>query len=132
MVMRRRKRASHPEDAMQAALFRWLRVTKYRGRPIADFAWHTPNGGRRNPREAQRFRLLGVKPGVPDVFVAIPRDGSHGLFLELKAGRNTLTETQLGVQADLLSQGFAVREARSWDEAAQIVAVYLDVRGPNG
>src|SRR5690242_12876231 len=29
--------------------------------------WHTPNGGKRDPREAKLFKELGVLPGFPDV-----------------------------------------------------------------
>ena len=112
------------------ALFRWLRLTRYAGRPIANLAWHTPNGGKRNAREAARLKAMGVKPGVPDVFVAIPRGEHSGLFVELKAGRNTTTPAQMSTLADLASAGFSVAVARGWLEAATVIAEYLGVRPP--
>lgn len=125
-----RRRPQHLEDAAQAHLFTWLRLTRYQGRPIADLAWHTPNGGRRHPREAARLKAMGVKPGVPDVFVAIPRNGLHGLFIELKAGRNKPTEAQAALHADLRAAGFSVAVAYGWHEAANQVAEYLGLPLP--
>lgn len=125
-----RARPRHLEDDAMVHLFRWLRLTRYGGRPIADLAWHTPNGGKRNAREAARLKAMGVKPGVPDVFIAIPRGEHAGLFVELKAGRNGATPSQMATMADLASAGFSVALAMGWVEAAAVIADYLGVRPP--
>jgi hypothetical protein len=41
-----------------------------------------PNGGKRSKREAERLKLEGVSPGVPDLFVPQWR-----LWIEMKAAK---------------------------------------------
>ena len=37
--------------------------------PELDLLHHIPNGGKRGKAEAGRFRAMGVKSGVPDIFL---------------------------------------------------------------
>ena len=53
-----------------------------------------PNGGKRNPREAGRLKAQGVKAGVSDLLLPFSSQGAHGLWIEMKAGRNKLTPNQ--------------------------------------
>jgi len=43
-----------------------------------------PNGGLRNKVVAKKLKAEGVKSGVPDIFIPIPRNGFHGLYIEMK------------------------------------------------
>lgn len=56
--------------------------------------YHIPNGGARNPKEAYFLKLAGVRAGVPDLCVPVPRGAYHGLYIELKVGKNRPTEAQ--------------------------------------
>ena len=47
-----------------------------------------PNGGYRNPREAANLKRQGVKAGVSDIFLPLPTDKYHGLFIEMKVHPN--------------------------------------------
>lgn len=71
------------EDQEQVTLFNWAEMQsgKY---PELRLMLHVPNGGKRNAAEAARLKAQGVKPGVPDIFLPIPRQGKHGLWIELK------------------------------------------------
>jgi hypothetical protein len=51
-------------------------------------AWHTPNGGFRNPREAAQFKAFGVLPGVLDIQI-LSSDGKCS-----EETRATLSEAQ--------------------------------------
>lgn len=52
--------------------------------PEINMIFHIPNGGSRNVIEAKNLKLQGVKAGVPDLFLPIPKNNYHGLFIEFK------------------------------------------------
>lgn len=57
--------------------------------------FHCPNGGKRNFLTGALLKRMGVKPGIPDVLILNQtRNGSSGLAIELKVGRNTTTDHQ--------------------------------------
>lgn len=117
------------EDAEQIALMDWMQWARWRGRPLSDFAWHTPNGGSRDVREAQKLQRMGVKRGVPDVTLAIPAGGFHGLFIELKSIGGRLTQAQIDCHQLLREQGYKVEVAFGWSEAVREIERYLGVAG---
>ena len=53
-----------------------------------------PNGGLRSKTEAARLKAAGVKAGVPDIMLAVARCGFHGLFIEMKVGKNKTSAAQ--------------------------------------
>lgn len=55
-----------------------------------------PNGGKRNIRDAKRFKSMGVLAGVYDIFVSETTPVYSGLYIEFKApGRpGSTSETQ--------------------------------------
>ena len=53
-----------------------------------------PNGGYRNVIEARNLKLQGVKSGVPDMCIPLARKGYHGLYIELKVGKNKTSVNQ--------------------------------------
>ena len=62
-----------PSEAQeQKALFRWAELAKG-GHPELGLMYATPNGGSRNPIEARHLKEQGVKPGVPDIFLPVPK-----------------------------------------------------------
>ena len=83
----RNSRLPVPTEAQeQITLMNWaaLQSGKY---PELKLLYHVPNGGSRNKAEAGRLRAEGVKAGVPDLCLPVPRGGYHGLYIELKRQR---------------------------------------------
>lgn len=75
----------------QEALFRWAAFV--RGRfPEIDLLYHIPNGGSRNRLEAANLKRQGVKAGVPDLCLPVASGKYHGLYIELKYGKNKPSE----------------------------------------
>jgi hypothetical protein len=67
------------EDDLQHDAYTLLWNKNFR---LLCYAWHTPNGGERDPREAQKFKGMGVRAGIPDlVFMT---HGARVIFIELK------------------------------------------------
>jgi hypothetical protein len=110
------------ESSHQEALFQWLKHN-----PLLDaVTWHIPNGGKRDAKEAVKFKRMGVKAGVPDIFMAIPSNSFHGMFIELKANKNKLTKNQVEMIKRLEGNGYYVVTCYSWDEARKEILSYLN------
>ena len=112
-----------PEQALQIRLVHTLRIVA----PDV-LVWHTPNGGKRDAREAALFKAMGVLPGIPDLGLcwAIARIG----FMELKAGRNGPTAAQAEMHERLKAMGFLVAIALDVEEALAILRAWgAPVRG---
>lgn len=115
------------EHQHQAALIAWFDAAYplLRGRLFA-----IPNGGQRNKITAAKLKAEGVRSGVPDLCLPVPRRTSSGvllagLFIELKAGKNKPTETQLDWLGWLGQQGYAAYCCTGWDAAKQVIEEYL-------
>ena len=114
------------EDAEQMALFRWaeLQAGKY---PELRLLFHIPNGGSRGKAEAGRFRAMGVKAGVPDLFLPVARQGMHGLFIELKRQKGSrLSKEQKIWGSALYMQGYAAHICFGWENAMRVILRYLE------
>lgn len=114
----------HIEDAEQIALFHWaaLQSGKY---PELSLMFHIPNGGKRNAQEAARFKQMGVKAGVPDIFLPVPRGGFHGLWIELKAPKGKTSAAQDSFLGELDKQGYKTAVCYGWEMAAKVLKEYL-------
>lgn len=122
--------ASHVqhEATEQMALFRWAAFA--RGKyPELDLLYHIPNGGSRNKIEAANLKRQGVKSGVPDLCLPVARGGWHGLYIELKYGKNKPTANQRAWMHALMLQGYAVAVCYGWQEAVEALTKYLEVEG---
>lgn len=114
------------EAQEQAALFEWAawNVGKY---PELALMFHVPNGGSRNAIEAANLKRQGVKAGVPDIFLPAARGIWHGLFIEMKVGKNKSTEKQIEWQNKLFDQRYLVYVCWSWEEARARIECYLNI-----
>ena len=113
------------EDQEQMALINWARMQEKRY-PELRLLFHIPNGGSRGKAEAGRFRAMGVKSGVPDLFLPVPHGSVHGLFIELtrtKGGRVSKDQQQWINQ--LWEQGYAAYVCCGWEQAARTIKIYL-------
>ena len=84
-----------------------------------------PNGGKRNAREAHNLKLQGVKAGVPDIAVMVPRDNYHGMFIEMKVGRNKPSQFQIDMMKNLTNQNYKCIVCYSSQEAIKELGDYL-------
>ena len=120
-----RRRNEQPEHKMQVALFKWAKLAANVDHRL-NLLFAIPNGGHRDPRTAAQLKAEGVKSGVPDIFLPVSRAGYHGLWLELKAGKNKPTDQQTAWHKELTRQGYAVHVIHDeWTIAVQIIEDYL-------
>jgi hypothetical protein len=111
------------EELHQKALIVWF-GTRYP--KLTLLLWHTPNGGKRNLREAVKLKTLGVRAGVPDLFLAVPRGTHHGLFIEMKSHAGRLSVKQQHYLGLLYDQGYATAVCYKWTDAAKVIEEYLE------
>ncbi|WP_350165775.1 VRR-NUC domain-containing protein [Algiphilus sp.] len=85
-----------------------------------------PNGEKRSRSVANRLKLEGVSPGVPDLFLPTPHNGSHGLYIELKRQRGgSVSAEQKAWHIELRAQGYEVVVAKGWEAAVAAIRRYL-------
>ena len=75
-----------------------------------------------------KLKKIGLKVGVPDVFIDIPVEPFHGLRIEMKRVRGSETsEDQLEWQRKLLANGYQAVIAKGFLEARAAVVKYFDL-----
>jgi len=109
------------EDTNQAALVKWADMHKN----IGPFLFSIPNGGSRNIIEAVKIKKTGGKAGVFDLFLMIPSEIYHGLFIEMKSKKGRLSEKQKEFQKRAETKDYCTFVAYSWIEAKDKILDYL-------
>ena len=81
------------EDAEQEKVVCWAKLMS-NAYPDLELLYHVPNGGSRNKAEVSKLKRMGVRAGVPDLVLPVPRAGYAGLYIELKVGENRPSNNQ--------------------------------------
>ena len=76
-------------------------------------------------RTAANLKKEGVKAGVPDIVLPVPRGAYHGLYIELKVGRNKTSLKQKEWISMLKEQGYFVEVCYGWIAAKEVIENYL-------
>jgi len=115
------------EYSEQCALFDWAKMLEDK-EPRLRLLFHVPNGEFRHPRTALKLKLMGVKAGVLDNFLPCQNDeGFCGLWVELKFGKNKMTDSQIDFADNAVKNGYAVTVAYNWQDAAFDICSYLNL-----
>ncbi|MCK2042546.1 VRR-NUC domain-containing protein [Chromohalobacter sp. TMW 2.2308] len=126
-----RKKPVDWEGQEQTRLMLWLKGEVNRGTAVGLAHANTyavPNGGSRHGLEAAKMKQQGVRSGVSDLVIAVPRGGYHGLYLELKATppRDAeLAESQREWLAKMEEAGYCAKLARGIEEAKAVIREYM-------
>ena len=132
-----KKKASRQncEETKQKAVIswsKWIRIPPAPdiepGSKVFDYLFAIPNGGSRHPREAANLKASGVKAGVHDLMLPIARGGYVGLWVEMKHGKNTLTEDQKAWGERMRLAGYLTVTAWEAETAEKAIADYLGIR----
>ena len=126
------KRTEHQE---QCAVIQWANYYEAKW-PELRLLFAIPNGGARHIVTARKLKTEGVKAGVPDLFLPVPKFHSgrgvnnivpsYGLFIEMKVKPNKPSKEQI-MWIDLLNkQGYRVEVCYSADEAIEVLRGYLE------
>ena len=88
--------------------------------------FHIPNGGSRNKLEAANLKRQGVRAGVSDLCFPVALRGYHGLYIEMKAGKNKTTHNQDEWINLLANNGYCVRVCYGFYEAVSVIDWYFE------
>ncbi len=119
-----RAKRGHQEHDEQVVVATW--ASKQSG-ALADARklFAVPNGGSRHLLEAVRLKAEGVKAGVPDLFLPVPRAPYHGLFIEMKAPKGVISDEQAARLRELAADWYLAVVAYGADEAIEAITNYL-------
>ena len=124
-------RRRYPEHDLQCAVMEWagLQRTKW---PELRWLYATMQPSKLTPRQAHRFKLAGIKAGIPDLHLPVPilhtppsQEFTPGLWIELKGPRTALSATQKEWHAALTELGHEVWICRDLESAIDIITDYL-------
>lgn len=112
------------ESDEQTQLMVWAEYMSGRY-PELKLLYHIPNGGSRNSIEAYHLKQQGVKAGVPDLCLPVPRGTYHGLYIEMKVKGNKPTANQKEWIEKLREQGYKAEVCYGWEEASGVILDYF-------
>ena len=136
-------KADPTESEEQQALIKWADETPLSADAdsprIGDFLFSLPNGaatqgrfnmnGQRFSSAAMRLKREGLRPGVPDLMLAIPSQNFHGLFIEMKRAKRSKSVVRDGQKEwleRLNSQGYKAVICYGCEQAQQAITDYLN------
>jgi hypothetical protein len=90
------------ESAIQKAVMEWVRLQP----TIRDFIIHIPNEGKRTTSYGKSLKDMGMRSGVSDLFIAMPRHDCNGAWIELKSKNGILRPEQRKFLEDMESQNY--------------------------
>lgn len=117
-----------PEAVEQEQLFQ---IAQYHVGTYPELAlmYAIPNGGSRHLLEAVNLQRQGVKAGVPDICLPIPRGGYGALYIEMKREKGgTVQDNQRDWQKKLINAGNAAFICKGCEEAWKVILAYLHQR----
>lgn len=112
------------EHDEQVALFRWAQW--HAGQwPELRWMYAIPNGGARHIAVAAKLKAEGVKAGIPDICLPVPRGGFGALYIELKAKGGRVSQAQRAALDALVGLGNSGAVAFGWEQATKCIQAYL-------
>lgn len=108
------------EESIQKTVIQWVRLqTK-----IKKLVLHFPNEGKRSARYGRILKDMGLRPGVSDLFIAMPCRGFGGAWIELKSANGVVSIHQKEFLADMTEQNYFTAICRSIDETIKVIQWY--------
>ena len=114
------------EESEQINLIQWCKYNEHIY-PGLELIHHIPNGGKRNKLEAARLKQAGVKSGVPDLHLPVPKGEYCGLYIEMKWNGNKPTPKQKMWIKKLREQRHCVVVCDGFEEAKDTIIKYMSI-----
>lgn len=123
------KLAIPSENHEQRALVRWMSYHPI----VRDYFCKNNNEGKRTEAQGHNLKLMGLRPGVSDLFVYYPSHGLSGLWLEVKRNKKYTksersTSTWIAQERfieNVISVGYAGSFCYGMEDGIRIIKEYL-------
>lgn len=93
--------------------------------PELKWIHHCPNGGSRQKKEASHLKAQGVKSGVPDLNLPIPKGVYIGLYIEMKYDKGTIEPEQKEWIKAMKAVGQFACVCYGFDYAIKVIEEYV-------
>ena len=119
------------ETRHQINVIRWSQQPAIRSRwPELALLFHIKNETSEGKERVATDRAMGVKKGVPDLCLPIPRGNYHALYIELKSETGRTSEAQEWWGKKLLENGNMWEVCHGWQSAVRTLEWYLSLSKP--
>jgi len=112
-----------PEINIQKCVMDWVRLNP----SISNLIIHFPNEGKRTFSFGKSLKNLGLRKGVSDLFIAMPRHGFGGAWIELKSRNGFLTKYQKLFLKDMDEQNFFTKVCYCIDDTIETIKWYCSL-----
>ena len=124
-IPKERKKPSREESIAQCSVIRWWAAMHKTFNVPEPLLFAVPNVQKHGVVAAMMMKREGLRAGVCDLMLAVPRPGTPGLFVEMKRKGGILSDDQKAFIAAVRAQGYEVRVCFSFDEAVKAITDYL-------
>lgn len=117
------------ENQEQMTLYKWSQQPSVRRQyPELKLMFHIPNERHCDPQQGKNLKRMGVRSGVPDLFLPVPRGRYHGLWIEMKTETGHTSDTQEWWGEQLAAQGYFWEVCNGWQSAAVVLEWYMNLK----
>jgi hypothetical protein len=109
-----------PEQALQITICEWVLWN-------TDLPFiHIPNERKCSDAQREILRRMGLRAGASDIFIPRANKTHHGLFMELKVGRNKPTPYQLKFIEDMLKENYYACVCYGFEESIIVIKEFYN------
>lgn len=119
-IKKSRKKPDQKERRNQIQCVNWFRFEYPK-----NLIFHIPNGGKRGRIVLSLLKAMGAVSGIPDLFIPLPKSGYHGLWVEMKSDKGSLSDEQREIHAYLKGQGYEVLTIKEFESFQSEVGSYM-------
>ena len=109
------------EEQQQEMLFSWAAYV-----PELKWLFAVPNGQYRPKPVAIKLKRQGVKAGVSDIMLPRPNKHYHGLYIEMKYGKNKPSDKQKDFLRYVNDLGYCGVVCYGFEAAKSVIERYLN------
>ena len=117
------------ESKHQQAVIKWSQQSSIRSKwPELALLHHIKNETREGAKQIAIDKAIGIKKGVPDLSLPVPRGRYHGLYIEMKNDAGRASQEQKWWGERLTEQGYRWEVCQGWRSAVQTLEWYLTLK----